>query len=518
MVLSLRNGPDAGNPGHPGVVCRLLMVPPENHRSIRGAPCVASLGCLLGYWMVGWAWFGLGCGRPAAAVDHGFGRSVLIEGVPHVLQKPDFCGEADVEMYLRFLGKSITQDQVFAASGMDPARGKGATTTELATALERLGFRPGDVWYQVSPAAAERDLMAVWRGLLRDLETRIPSIVCMNTSAGANSTEHFRLVLGYDADRDEVIYNEPAEEHGAYRRMARAQLFKLWPLKYAQSQWTVVRLRLEAGKEVRATADPPPVRGFSPSELVQHVMVLRRHLPREFTVVVEPPFVVVGNGAAEEVRRLAKETVGWAVRRLRLDFFSRDPTRILDIWLLDDDKSYRDKTLELTGKEADTPYGFYSPEQGALIMNIATGSGTLVHEIVHPFMEANCPGCPSWFNEGLGSLYEACSERRGHIVGLRNWRLAELQYSIRQQALPSFRELTRLTGPAFYQGHHSLNYAQARYLLYALQEGGLLVPYYRAMTARLQSDPTGYTALVQVIGQKDMAQFQRQWEEAMLKL
>ena len=39
-------------------------------------------------------------------------------------------------------------------------------------------------------------------------------------------------------------------------------------------------------------------------------------------------------------------------------------------------------------------------------MNIATGGGTLVHEIVHPFMAANFEQCPSWFNEGLGSLYE----------------------------------------------------------------------------------------------------------------
>lgn len=434
--------------------------------------------------------------------------------MPHVLQKPDFCGEADVEMYLRFLGKDITQDQVFAASGMDPGRGKGATTSALATALERLGFKPGEVWYPIAPSAAERDLLAIWRAMLRDLEARIPSIVCMNTSAGPSSTEHFRLVLGYDADHDEVIYHEPAEEQGAYRRMPRAQLFKLWPLKYAQSQWTVVRLRLEVGSIV----DPPPVRGFSPSELVQHVMALRRHLPREFTVVVEPPFVVLGNVEPEEVRRLAKETVGWAVRRLKLDFFARDPTRILDIWLLKDDESYQAKSLEITGEEPGTPFGFYAPEQGALIMNIATGSGTLVHEIVHPFMEANCPHCPAWFNEGLGSLYEQCSERRGHIVGLRNWRLAELQYAIRQHALPSFRELTQLTGRDFYQGEHSRNYAQARYLLYALQEGGLLVPYYRALTAGLQRDPTGYSALVRVVGDKDMASFQSRWEQAMLRL
>jgi hypothetical protein len=456
---------------------------------------------------------GLGCAKSAPTRDLGVGRTVLIEGVPHVLQKPDFCGEADVEMYSRYLGKPITQDQVFAISGMDPARGMGVTTSELARALERLGFAPGPVWYPVAPPTAERELGEIWRGLLRDLEAKIPSIICMNTG-GPSSSEHFRLVLGYDADRDEVIYHEPAEEGGAYRRMARARLFELWPLKYAERQWTVVRLRLEAGKLV----DPPsPSRGFSPSEMVQHVMGLRRHLPAGFTVVVEPPFVVVGNGDPAEVRRYAKETVGWAVRRLRQDFFPRDPTRILDIWLLADKESYVKASLDVTGEEPDTPYGFYASGEGALVMNIATGGGTLVHEIVHPFMEANCPRCPAWFNEGLGSLYEQCTERRGHIVGLRNWRLAELQAAIRARSVPSFRELTQLTGRAFYQGRHSLHYAQARYLLYALQEADMLLPYYRAMSGRLQSDPTGYTALTQMLGD-DLAQFQRRWEAEMLEL
>ena len=58
----------------------------------------------------------------------------------------------------------------------------------------------------------------------------------------------------------------------------------------------------------------------------------------------------------------------------------------------------------------------------ALVMNIATGGGTLVHEIVHPFMEANFPACPSWFNEGLGSLYEQSGARDGRIVRRRKGR------------------------------------------------------------------------------------------------
>ena len=41
-----------------------------------------------------------------------------------------------------------------------------------------------------------------------------------------------------------------------------------------------------------------------------------------------------------------------------------------------------------------TPYGYYSAAHRALIMNIATGGGTLVHEIVHPFVRANFPQMP----------------------------------------------------------------------------------------------------------------------------
>ena len=42
-------------------------------------------------------------------------ESVLITGVPHVRQRPDFCGEAAAEMWLSFLDEPVTQDQVFAA-------------------------------------------------------------------------------------------------------------------------------------------------------------------------------------------------------------------------------------------------------------------------------------------------------------------------------------------------------------------------------------------------------------------
>jgi len=155
-------------------------------------------------------------------------------------------------------------------------------------------------------------------------------------------------------------------------------------------------------------------------------------------------------------------------------------------------------------------------------MNISTGGGTLVHEMVHPFMETNFPDCPPWFNEGLGSLYEQSSEKDGAIWGLTNWRLSGLKKVIRSGKLPTFKKLMSMNAKQFYKEHrgknYSDNYAQSRYLLYYLQEKGVLRKYYREFTANHTDDPTGYDTLQKVLGEKDMAEFQRRWETYALNL
>jgi hypothetical protein len=263
---------------------------------------------------------------------------------------------------------------------------------------------------------------------------------------------------------------------------------------------------------------PEPETGSTRGDFARHVIELRRRLPADFPVVVEPPFVVVGNGSADRVRRFAEHTIRWAVTLLKKSYFTRDPSRILDIWLLEDATSYRRASLELVGRLPDTPYGYYDNGKGVLVMNIATGGGTLVHELVHPFMEANFEHCPAWFNEGLGSLYEQSAERNGEIVGLTNWRLHGLQDAIRRGALPSFETLTHTTDSDFYARDPGTHYAQARYLLYYLQEMGLLVRYYRLFLEQHDLDPTGYRSLVGVLGSPDMRRFGQDWEEYVLGL
>ena len=120
---------------------------------------------------------------------------------------------------------------------------------------------------------------------------------------------------------------------------------------------------------------------------------------------------------------------------------------------------------------------------------------------------------------GAGSLYEQSAERDGRIVGLTNWRLAGLQRAIRRGALPPFRALLAASSSEFYDGRHGdTGYAQARYLLYYLQERGLLVPFYRRFHAARREDPTGLATLRAVLDEKDLDDFQRRWERWVLAL
>ena len=271
-----------------------------------------------------------------------------------------------------------------------------------------------------------------------------------------------------------------------------------------------------------ATAPAKP-KTFTDADYAEHVRKLRAKIPADarFTVVIQKPFVVIGDESPSRVRMRAKHTVKWAVDLLKKDYFKKDPDDILDIWLFRDRASYLRYTREIFNDTPATPFGYYADEHKALIMNIATGAGTLVHEIVHPFVASNFPKCPAWFNEGLGSLYEQSAERRGKIVGLTNWRLKGLKKAIMAGDVPSFKRLTHTTTYEFYRRDPGTNYGQTRYLCYYLQEHGLLRKFYRAFVANHKTDPTGYETLKKVLGvssEKEMSAFKKRWEAYVMKL
>ena len=81
-------------------------------------------------------------------------------------------------------------------------------------------------------------------------------------------------------------------------------------------------------------------------------------------MVVEPPFVVLGDDQPEEVHRRCEDTVRWAVTKLKAAYFTKNPKEILDIWLFKDDESYRSHCKRLFHATPDTPYGYFSPADG----------------------------------------------------------------------------------------------------------------------------------------------------------
>ena len=257
----------------------------------------------------------------------------------------------------------------------------------------------------------------------------------------------------------------------------------------------------------------------SPSAFEKQATELRTKLKgRGFTVIVERPFIVIGDESADRVTLWANEIIRGTVTRLKQDYFAKDPAKILEIWLFKDEVSYRKHAKEFFNDEPDTPYGYYSPASKALVMNIATGGGTLVHEIVHPFVEANFPDAPAWLNEGLGSLYEQSGTVNGHIYGYTNWRLNGLQNGLRKKVVPTFKILTAMSDAEFYREDTGTNYAQARYLCYYLQEKGLLRKFYKDFVANQKTDPTGYKTLQTTLAERDMTAFQKRWEAFVMKL
>lgn len=438
-------------------------------------------------------------------------ESVHLKKIPFIHKKPDFGGEACVASALRSLGHNVDQDFVFDQSDVDPLLGRGCVTSELVHAAKACGLDPGRVWYE---STKQEHQAAIWEMILADLKQGRPSVVV----AHQQNIERFVLVIGFNSEKDEVLYHDPNHENGANQSFDRKGFLAAMQMSFgsesAPQKRQVVVLRTLGGTRVLQ----PSKERFTNADYAQHIRELKTKLPNEeFSIVLQKPFVVVGDGGVDRVKRTAEGTVKWAVDHIKQDYFKRDPLEILDIWLFKNPESYKKHNQMLFGEAPSTPYGYYSSHHRALVMDISTGGGTLVHEIVHPFIESNFTLCPSWFNEGLASLYEQSNSRDGHIVGLTNWRLRGLQQTIEAKRLGTFKELCETTRREFYQGAGT-NYAQARYLCYYLQEQGKLVEFYHAFVGSAMEDPSGYETLKKVLNRDDMEQFQKEWEAYVLKL
>jgi hypothetical protein len=227
---------------------------------------------------------------------------------------------------------------------------------------------------------------------------------------------------------------------------------------------------------------------------------LKGQLTSDFIVKGHSYFVIASNLSEEETNKITQTTIDRAVECFYNDYFQTRPTEATTIFLFKNDDTYRYWAKKLYDDGDLSRYGYYKPADKTMLMNINTGTGTLVHEMTHALVRYDFPDIPSWFNEGLGSLYERCSLNNKTILGYVNWRLPALQEAITNKTYTSLNKLVNMGWNEFYGDGSDVNYAQARYLCMYLQENNLLRKYYKLFRDTYADDNTGKTQLEKVTG------------------
>lgn len=152
----------------------------------------------------------------------GFSRDVRTDlDVPMVVQSPERCGQAALEMVLRFYGADSAAVRE-ADSAYDPVL-HGSLITDLAAAARRAG-------YQAAVATLTPD------SLIDLLSAGVPPIVLYQNGRGPITVAHFGVVTSWDPEHRAFTLNDGGMRPRFTRR---EELEKRWAT--AGSQALIVR-------------------------------------------------------------------------------------------------------------------------------------------------------------------------------------------------------------------------------------------------------------------------------------
>ena len=227
---------------------------------------------------------------------------------------------------------------------------------------------------------------------------------------------------------------------------------------------------------------------------------LLKKLPATCRILVRPPFVLAGDFSEAELDRLYRDAVLPVTRALWRSYFDHKPDAPVTIVVLRSEESYHAAAAALDGYEPVAYAGYTQRGKRRVVLNLATGQGTLAHELSHVLASFDFPDLPEWFDEGLAALYEDAvfSEDGLLLVGTSNWRLRILQDTLRQRVMPSLAAV--VNSPEFRGEGEGLNYAVVRCFCQYLQERGLLAHFYRKFRSAIGDDLNGIATLCDLLG------------------
>lgn len=244
---------------------------------------------------------------------------------------------------------------------------------------------------------------------------------------------------------------------------------------------------------------------------------LKSQLGSSFHIRSSEVFACAGNLSEREFDAIVDGTVTACAKALWKQYFAKRPTEPIRVYLFGDALTYRFYAKTLFGDTGVSRFGYYKSGERALVMNISTGAGTLVHEMVHALMEPDFPQAPAWFSEGLASLYEQCRIENEGLVGLVNWRLPILKKGLESKTALPLGQLIATSREQFLDENQGVHYAQARYFCQYLQERHVLKSFYRAFREGHEKDATGAKTLERTLG-SGIPEIEKAWLEWVGKL
>lgn len=225
---------------------------------------------------------------------------------------------------------------------------------------------------------------------------------------------------------------------------------------------------------------------------------LKAQLPTGWSVMIREPFVLAGNLTTGEIDATYHDTVVPTVWALRSSYFQSSITYPITIVLCSSDEAFRACNL-LLDKHARNQYsGVYLRKQRRLIVNVASGDGTLAHELTHALAHADFPKMPEWIDEGLASLHEECSITLDGqaLLGNDNWRTEVARDALERGELRLLQDVASKRFGLSERAH--IDYAYVRTFCLYLQERDLLKQFYQLCRAQITDDPTGLKSLCRV--------------------
>lgn len=240
-------------------------------------------------------------------------------------------------------------------------------------------------------------------------------------------------------------------------------------------------------------------------------------LPASCRIIVCPPFVLAGDLSESELERLHRDAVLPITSALWRAFFDHKPDEPVTIVVLRNETTYHTVAVGLDGYEPLAYAGYTQRGKRRLVCNLATGRGTLTHELAHVLASFDFPEMPEWFDEGLAALHEdaTLSSDRLTLTGAGNWRSQILLEALRQGELPALE--TVIVSPDFRGEGEGLNYAVVRSLCHYLQERGLLSHFYRKLRGAVHDDPRGIATLCELMGRSTINEVDHEFRDWVLR-